>query len=752
MMNMKMRIFKIHTSYSWNGYLTFLYGRDENGKRQKIQLLKFEPYFYSDEISTSSLVTHIDYNSAVSIYGNIVHKIYAKTPKDIPEIRKTLPVTYEADVPFDDRIRYDLGIKGYIEIPNDATILDVSEIKSLDHTEDDIKPRIMYLDIETDDSNGFALPKYPTAQVVSITVYDNFTDSYFILTTSKNAKTPDGKIYLHVYENEDKMFKAFKILLNEIKPDIITGWNSTDFDIAYLKNRFAKHLFDPYVSFDLMKAYDKLQPSVVPSLKLDWVAQHELGEGKMPRGSIMEFWESGDLTLYNYKDVELVKRLDEKLGIIDYFLTLSLMAGCPLESTLYNSRVVEAFIFHRFRNIYVLPTTPEQVEDNESYRGAIVIKPPVGIFENVVDIDNKAEYPTVIRSFNLSPEKKFKLNSDGTITYDNTTRGIVPKLLDELVDIRDRLKQIIKETTDPEEKVILKKKERALKFLVNSTYGVFGFKKFRLYDRNMASIVTYVARRHIEWNKTIAEKMGGKVVYGDTDSVMINFGKDAKNIQSLAKELERKLNDSFDDFFKLLGGKGQHYFKTKIDDIFERVLFIGIKKRYAYKTIDGEYNYRGFELKRGNSAEITKYVQRQVIDMLLDGVSTKEIFSFIHTIVDKIVHDGVKHEELGKPLSYRQEEYKVKTQAVKAIEYSNKYLGTDFKVGDRPLLFYVRRVYGCPPTNTIAWTHDPLPKNVELDYDVTLDKLIYTPLELVLKAFGFDKIALRDGLVQTKLI
>lgn len=748
---MKVRVTKIKTSYSWNGFLTFLYGRGENGKRVKVQLLGVEPYFYSDEIPNSPLVTHIEYNAAISIYGNKVHKIYVRTPKDVPEVRKTLPVTYEADVPFDDRVRYDLGIMGYVEIPDGERILDVKEVRPIQHPDDDIIPRIMFLDIETDDSNGFASPKYPTAEVVSITVYDNYTDSYFILTTSKNAKKPDGKVFMHTYKNESDLFKAFKILLNEIQPDIISGWNVDDYDVSYLKNRFSKYLFDPYVIFDLMKAYDKLQPNVVPSLKLEWVAQHELGEGKMPRGTIMEFWESGDLTLYNYKDVELVKRLDDKLKIVDYFLTLSLMAGCPLENTLYNSRVVESFIFHRFHGEFVLPTTPEQVEDNESYKGAIVFQPPAGVFENVIDIDNKAEYPTVIRSFNLSPEKRFRLKEDGTIEYDASTRGIVPKLLDELVEVRDRLKQVIRETDDKEEREILKKKERALKFLVNSTYGVFGFKRFRLYDRDMASIVTYVARKHLEWNKMIAHKLGGEVIYGDTDSTFVVFGEDVKDIQELAKKLEKELNDSFDDFFKSLGGVGKHYFKTKIDEIFERVLFVGVKKRYAYKTIDGEYGYRGFELRRGNSAEITKRIQKEVIDMILDGASRREIISFVRTIVDRIRNRDVEDWEIGKPIAYRQEEYKVKTQALKAIEYSNEHLGTDFKVGDRPLLFYVRRVNGKPPTDVIAWTHDPLPDVVELDYDRTIDKIILSPVELVLKVFGIDKTALLTGLVQTTL-
>jgi DNA polymerase I len=53
---------------------------------------------------------------------------------------------------------------------------------------------------------------------------------------------------------------------------------------------------------------------------------------------------------------------------------------------------------------------------------------------------------------------------------------------------------------------------------MNTYYGVSGFPKFRLYDREIGAAVTSTGRAIIDFTKNLMEEMGHKVVYGDSVS------------------------------------------------------------------------------------------------------------------------------------------------------------------------------------------------------------------------------------------
>ena len=148
----------------------------------------------------------------------------------------------------------------------------------------------------------------------------------------------------------------------------------------------------------------------------------------------------------------------------------------------------------------------------------------------------------------------------------------------------------------------------------NSLYGVLGWDRFRLYDREMGAAVTATGRDVIEFTEQTVQKQGYEVVYGDTDSVMLEFGqlstsdvdatvnitedfrnkypeKDDAELEALLAtvlkgfEIEENINESYNKFAKERLNAGDHRFEIEFEKLYRRFFQAGKKKRYAGSKI-----------------------------------------------------------------------------------------------------------------------------------------------------------------------
>ncbi|MGC8654354.1 MAG: DNA polymerase domain-containing protein [Candidatus Kryptoniota bacterium] len=615
-----------------------------NGKKGNLTVKAVKSYFYVEGEGTGEMT---------SIDGRKLKKVYTNKPQDVPKEREKYRETWEADIPFVFRNWIDSGYYKYID---EETLKPVKE---------EIRPRKCYIDIEVDDSAGFPDPEQAGEQVLSIVFYDTYFNYYNILTYKKvdtfKFLEKIGKLNfkLRLFDNEEEMLRSFYRYISDrdTAPDVILGWNVA-FDYDYLTTRMAKFGLrlnrNEYCIFDLMTAYERLHENDIESLSLEYVATLELGRGKVKRKErVKDLWDKDvvEEIYYNYTDVALLVELEEKLKMFDFFFTLSETAG-TLEISRWNaSYIADSFLLHRLHGKMALPTTVKH--EKASVQGATVLPPSNGVFENVVVFDFRSEYPSIIYTFNLSPDT---LNG-------GTELGVIPQIVGYLVEERLKIKN------DPTKA----NQQRVLKEITNSFYGLFGDEGYRLYNPDIQAKITYYAREHLVYIKDKIEQSGRRVLYGDTDSVFVEWGKkiDEGEITSI-KQFAKQLNDGMDEF-TARWGRGKGMLEVDIDSIFSKWVQTGVKKRYYGEIIykknkwTNELYSRGFELRRSNTSLYTKKKQRELMLKSFEGKDT--VIQWYKNELDAWENRRLSTEEIalisgaGKDI----EEYKVESQLKKAI-------------------------------------------------------------------------------------
>ncbi|MDY7082410.1 MAG: DNA polymerase domain-containing protein, partial [Halobacteria archaeon] len=235
-----------------------------------------------------------------------------------------------------------------------------------------------------------------------------------------------------------------------------------------------------------------------------------------------------------------------------------------------------------------------------------------------------------------------------------------------------------------------------------SYYGVAGYSRFRLYDREMGSAVTATGRAVIEHTRDEVEDLGYDVIYGDTDSTLVELGpeKDLNEVIEVGEEIEDEVNESYDKFARDEFNADEHRWEIEFEKAYRRFFQAGKKKRYAGKLIWKEgkevedIDITGFEYKRSDVARITKEVQERVIRMILEGEGFDEVSEYLQDVVDNFKEGEMNYAEVGIPggIGKKLDNYDTDTAQVKGAKYANENFGTNFTSGSKPKRLYIKRV------------------------------------------------------------
>lgn len=341
-------------------------------------------------------------------------------------------------------------------------------------------------------------------------------------------------------------------------------------------------------------------------------------------------------------DAFFIAAISIKVQMLPLTKVLTNLAGNSWARTLSGTRAErnEYILLHQFHNDNYIcpdklwgrgkPKADEEAAEGEEgadakkkdkFKGGLVFEPEKGLYDKyILVMDFNSLYPSIIQEFNIcfTTVDRSDLSEEDDkvpeVPSDQLELGILPKLIRTLVQRRREVKKFMKDPTANADQIATWDiKQLALKLTANSMYGCLGYTKSRFYARPLAMLTTYKGREILRRTKEMAEEKMLRVIYGDTDSVMINTNVD--NIQDalkLGNEFKNEVNGSY----KLL--------EIDIDNVFRRIL-LHAKKKYAainMVPVDGKYveklEVKGLDMRRREYCALSKDTSTYVFDTLID--------------------------------------------------------------------------------------------------------------------------------------
>jgi DNA polymerase I len=288
------------------------------------------------------------------------------------------------------------------------------------------------------------------------------------------------------------------------------------------------------------------------------------------------------------------------------------------------------------------PTSPELVRrQRETYEGGYVLEPRKGLHENIVSLDFRSLYPTIIVTHNVDMSTldcdccPGENQSPTGHHFCSKRQGFIPSILSGLVERRAEIKaQIDPMSPDSPEYKRKDATQYALKILSNSFYGYSGYPQARWYSKECAESVAAWGRHYIVMTIDAAEKEGFQVLYSDTDSIFLTSQGAGGELVSRAKSFLEKMNRSLPGTIEL-EYQGHH----------PRGFFVS-KKRYALVDEGGRIATRGLEVVRRDWSPVAKDTQRRVLRAILEDGNPAKAAELVRDAVRSVSERSVDLSDL----------------------------------------------------------------------------------------------------------
>jgi DNA polymerase I len=680
-----------------------MFGRTADKKQVCVLDDSFEPYFYivpkkgksvDEKLMKIKVESKGDIAEVTRIekvkrhyLGRDVEaiKVYTVLPRHVPLVREVvknwemLELVTEYDIEYRKRYLIDKGITPLMAVEATGEFVAARhrvptfkatavEAKGEDSLEE---PRVLAFDIETYVSDG----KNIEPEKNPIIMLSFYGERFRKVITWKRFKTKLD--YVEFVESEADLIERFKSVINDFKPDILTGYNSDNFDLPYIKTRADKYKIKLDIGLDYSEVlvtkarrtacnimginhldiFRFIRKIIGPTmdtfaLNLNAVANELIGEKKIEVDfeKLKEAWDNKTGLLerfaeYNLHDSLMVYKLVQKMmpNIVELVKIVGLTI--PDLARMGFSQLVEGFILKQAPAFKQLaPELPHHEELRkrrmQTFKGAFVFEPKPGLYEDISVFDFRSLYPTIISSHNIDPgtlncdccEGKRPAPTEGKkLWFCTKKKGFLPTLIEDLITRRMRIKEIMKEKTTP----LLEARSESLKLLANSFYGYLGFSMARWYSLDSANATTAYGRFYIKKVIDEAGKRGFRVIYSDTDSVFLGLGgKDKKE----AFKFQEKINMELPGLMEL---EYEGFYPSGIF-VLAKVGKYGAKKKYALLSQEGRLKIRGFETVRRNWSRIAKDTQERVLNIVLKEKNPEKAVKYVKGIISLLRKNSVE--------------------------------------------------------------------------------------------------------------
>ncbi|KAI9138914.1 DNA polymerase family B-domain-containing protein [Paraphysoderma sedebokerense] len=508
------------------------------------------------------------------------------------------------------------------------------------------------------------------------------------------------------------------------------------------------------------------------SYTLNSVCAHFLGEQKEDvHHSIITELQNGNaetrrrLAVYCLKDAYLPQRLLDKLMCLINYSEMSRVTGVPFNYLLSRGQQIKV-ISQLYRKAQehdlVIPAMKsEQGQAEETYEGATVIEPERGYYDvPIATLDFSSLYPSIMMAHNLcyttlvkqNMIQKLELAKDNDFIVTPTgdcfvkssrRKGLLPQILEDLISARKKAKADLKKETDPFRKAVLDGRQLALKISANSVYGFTGATVGKLPCLEISSSVTSFGRQMIEMTKQLVEERytmengythDAKVIYGDTDSVMVKFGvSDLSESMKLGKEAADYVTERF---------------IKPINLEFEKVYFPYLlinKKRYAglYWTRPDKHDKmdcKGIETVRRDNAPLVSHVVDHCLRMIMIERNVNGAINYAKETIASLLQNKVDLSQLVVTKQLSKSDYAAKQPHVELAERMRKRdAGSAPSLGDRVAYVIIKASKGAAAYEKAEDPIYVLENNIPIDTRYYLDNQLAKPLVRIFEPILGDK-------------
>ena len=580
---------------------------------------------------------------------------------------------------------------------------------------------------------------------------------------------------VHYLPDERSLLQALVLTVRQYDPDIFIGWNVVGFDFRVLAER-ARALnlpltlgrdneplqvhqagngmwFARMAGRIVLDGIDTLKGATwqFESFSLEYVSRHLLERGKLidhvdVRGDEIQRLFREDkpaLARYNLEDCRLVWDIFLKAELLPYLVERSNLTGLALDKVGGSAAAFDnQYLPPLHRAGYVAPQYASG-QAGLSAPGGYVMDSRPGLYRNVLVLDFKSLYPSIIRTFCIDPMGLAEGLREGADEQDlipgfnraifSRSRNILPGLIERLWQARDRAKQAKNAALS-----------QAIKIIMNSFYGVLGSNVCRFFDQRLSSSITL--RGHeilMSTRDEIERQFGYRVIYGDTDSVFVWLGDDCPEDEAdeRGQQLQTYLNswwaEQLQQRFELPSRLELEY-----ETHYSRFLMPtmrhsekGTKKRYAglRRSSNGDTRmvFKGLENVRTDWSGVARQLQEQLYEAIFRDQPWRQLIKQTVAAVraGELDDQLVYRRRLRQPVEAYQRNRPPHAQAAAKANSQAVAAGLPEPCQPGHHVAYVMTVNGAEP---LDYLQSPI------DYQHYIDRQIQPVVDTILQFLGED--------------
>ncbi len=644
----------------------------------------------------------------------------------------------------------------------------------------------------------------------------------------------DGERVIREFQgNEKEILTGLSKLIREYDPDIITGYNIDNFDLPRLNTRMKSlankkdfssgaDLFGwgrvPIIESEakrlvpsrdsnrrtwrihgrcVLDAWWQARTVLRPKretlkyvCRLLWPENEDLQKMDVDASQMDREWaERPDVVMeYCVQDTILPLEILREISAVKRKEALASVAAVPLEVAISGttSQWIDSLVIRLADSENIAVPRTNRGGRGEQIVGGYVHEVEAGVSRWIAVLDFKSMYPSIMISNNICyttridknnrpdevPESGFHESPLGAKFLPvETRRGIIPRLLGDLMNLRSEHKSALKTAQESGDKVAEQfhdEMQYAVKILMNSFYGVFASKFYRFTHEDLGSSITAWARSNIKSIINQLDEEGHHVVYSDTDSVFVEApvkedaplkepaeGEDRTSWDEASEELI-KFGDELADRFTKEGAELE--FETALSSFFSH----GAKKRYVGQVIwpEPKLLIRGYEVRRTDSFTLLTDAMTELFEMILDGESDTAVNMCI-SLIKKVKEGNVAPRDLVISKSC-----KGKVSAGGQIDFTSAYVNPDRMVQVRAAKQRIEAGLNFTPGMKVGWlvtdfSKSPMKVAAWLEDETGVEQTEYDPgfyvkrlataLGRITEAFGWSGDDLIKGNRQANL-